>query len=116
MEGPQAELADDTGEGVVVDVLPARFAALLTAEALLLSCVSIGGHCFLELFGGHGLLACGMLKRSVPCVCPWDTMFGRKFDVLEQGQVIFALVARGLVTLILVGVPCQSFHLRAVRR
>ena len=48
MEGPQAELADDTGDGVVVDVLPALFAALLT-EALLLSCAAVGGHCFLEL-------------------------------------------------------------------
>ena len=43
MEGPQAELADDTGHGVVVDVLPALFAALLTADALLLSCASVGG-------------------------------------------------------------------------
>ena len=81
VEGPQAELADDTGDGAVVDVLPALFAALLIAEAFLLSFASVGRHCFLELFCGDGSLTCGMLMRSVPCVCQWDTRFGRHFGV-----------------------------------
>ena len=65
-------------------------------------------RCFLECFCGKAVLTMAMQAHTLPCVKPWDVVYGEEFDVLSHGQVLFDTVKAGFLKHIHFGTPCQS--------
>ena len=45
---------------------------------------------------------------EVPCVRPWDAMYGEAFDVLANGLILLELIESGRIVSAHFGVPCRS--------
>ena len=50
----------------------------------------------------------GVLLKRVPCLKPWDLVFGEAWNVLTRGQILMDLAERLRIDAFL-GMPCQSF-------
>ena len=83
-------------------------ADLMEAEKLLTSIISVEGTFFIEVMAGECLITFGVLMKRVPCLKPWDIVFGEAWNVLTHGQILMDLAEKGRIDAFL-GMPCQSF-------
>ena len=107
-------MLDDAGrrpgrEPVEVRTLPPMFAELPVAADVLRDALSTPGGYAVEVFAGSAVLTLGLLAVGVPCLQPWDVVFGPNFDVWENGYILEELITKGLVTMVHLGPPCKSF-------
>ena len=96
----KSDPADYTMHGALAD--------LMEAEKLLASNVSVKGTFFIEVTAGECINTFGVLMRRVPCLKPWDIVFGEAWNVLTRGQILMDLAEKGRIDAFL-GMPCQSF-------
>ena len=68
----------------------------------------VSGWFALEVFAGTAGCTFGLLLGEVPCLRPWDTLYGDRYDVRANGQVLEQLVKAGILVAIHFGTPCQS--------
>ena len=54
---------------------------LLEAEKLLTSIISVEGIFFVEVMAGECIIILGVLMRRVPCLKPWDIVFGEAWKL-----------------------------------
>ena len=54
------------------------------------------------------MITLGLIAACVPVVKPWDSKYGQQFDVLMNGQIIFDMIALGVLVAIHFGTPCRS--------
>ena len=94
--------------------MPEVLANLVDAEKLLWRNVSVAGQCFLECFAGATILTLGCVFACVPCMVPWDTAYGKKFDVLANGEIILALIEHARISMVHLAVPCDTFTLARI--
>ena len=66
--------------------------------------LSIRGEFCIEIFCGLASLTLGLVMSEVPCVRPWDAMYGDAFDVLANDFIILQLIESGRIILALFGV------------
>ena len=83
-------------------------ADLMEAETLLTCSVEVEGTFFIEVMAGECIITLGALLRRVPCLKPWDLVFGEAWNVLTHGQILMDLAEKGRIDAFL-GMPCQSF-------
>ena len=83
-------------------------ADLMEAEKLLTCSVEVEGTFFIEVMAGECIITLGALLRRVPCLKPWDLVFGEAWNVLTHGQILMDLAEKGRIDAFL-GMPCQSF-------
>jgi hypothetical protein len=91
--------------------MPEAVANLVTAQCLLRHPLSINGQCCLDLFAGSMIVTLSLLKCNIPCVRPWDIVFGNKFDVLQQWHVLLSLAKANRLRYVHGAFPCRSFTL-----
>jgi hypothetical protein len=65
--------------------LPMPLSTLPLAELVIEKPLRVTGSLFLECFCGMFGITLAVMMQSVPCICPWDSMFGPNFDVLKSG-------------------------------
>ena len=46
--------------------------------------------------------------EKIPCLKPWDIVFGEAWNVLTRGHILLQLAQEGRIDVFL-GLPCQSF-------
>ena len=84
---------------------------LVAAQLLRESCLSVSGTFFLEVFAGEAVFTLGCMMHRVPCIRPWDVVYGSQFDVLANEHVLSSLIVKGLISCMHFGTPCQSMTL-----
>ena len=62
----------------------------------------------IEIFAGECSLTMALMLCSVPCLRPWDTLAGERFDVLVNGTVLVALAKARRIGYAALATPCQS--------
>ena len=77
---------------------------MLMANSLL----TVQGQCFLEVFGGSGIISLGIMMASVPLWRPWDVKYGEQFCVNKHGHVLRRLARLGKLAATHMGTPCGS--------
>ena len=78
--------------------------------------LDVGPECLLpasasfsiEIFAGECSLTMALMLCSVPCLRPWDTLAGERFDVLVNGTVLVALAKARRIGYAALATPCQS--------
>ncbi len=90
------------------DTLPEVFADLPDASWLFDNLIDVSGELSVEICSGDGVFTLGLLMARVPCLKPWDARFGDQFDVLSHGQILIALVRKGILICVHAAPPCQS--------
>jgi hypothetical protein len=88
--------------------MPSVLINLPSAELVLSRPLSVTGELFLELFAGDASFTLGVILAQVPSMCPWDSKFGERFDVLRSGSSLLALIQGGYISSSHLGTPCQS--------
>ena len=89
--------------------LPAVLAQLLLAQQILAgNYLRPAGGFFLECFAGTSVFTLGVMFAHVPCICPWDVVFGPLFDCLRNERVLMSLISLGYISMLHFGTPCQS--------
>ena len=83
-------------------------AALPSAHDLIKGNLSVNGAMFLECFCGQAAITLACIMINVPCICPWDCMFGSQFNVLKFGHVIEQLILAQRIVAQHFAIPCQS--------
>ena len=63
----------------------------MEAEKLLTCNVSVEGTFFVEVMAGECIITLGVLLKRVPCLKPWDLVFGEAWDVLTRGKILMDL-------------------------
>ena len=53
--------------------------------------LSVQGCFAIEIFAGSAGCIIGMVLARVPCIRPWDNLYGSAYDVLAEGMVLFKL-------------------------
>ena len=88
-------------------VMPEALKNLLEADEFLIRNTSI--ECvFFVIMAGECIITLGVLMNKVPCVKPWDIVYGEKWNVLTHGVILMQLAKLGRIDVFL-GLPCQSF-------
>ena len=82
-------------------------ADLMEAEKLLTCNVSVEGTFFIEVMAGECIITLGVLLKRVPCLKPWDLVFGEAWNVLTRCKIRMDLAEQGRIDAFL-GMPCQS--------
>ena len=67
---------------------------LIDVEQLLNSITSVEGTFFVEVMAGECIITLGVLMRRVPCLKPWDIVFGEAWNVLTHGQILMDLAEK----------------------
>ena len=78
------------------------------AKDILEGPLEVMGQLFLEVFCGCAVMTLGMMLVQVPCICPWDTCYGERFDVTTQGEILLQLAKARRISAAHLGTPCQS--------
>ena len=91
--------------------LPWLLASLISAQILCGTRLSVCGSFFMEVFCGEAIFTLGCVMHKVPCVRPWDILFGEEFDVLANEHVLTYLISAGFISCMHFGSPCQSMTL-----
>ena len=89
-------------------ILPAVFDELPDAYALSDSCLQVDGAMFAEVCCGEAIFTLGIMIHKVPCIKPWDSQYGERFDVIRHGEVLLALVRCKRIVFGHSAPPCQS--------
>ena len=79
-----------------------------SADYILSRPLTVTGELFLELFAGDAAFTLGVILAQVPAMCPWDSKFGERFDVLRSGSSLLSLIRGGYISSSHLGTPCQS--------
>ena len=103
-------LADSPGPGAVIR-LPQALGHLCDLRSTIGLHVEAAGNCFLECFAGGAIFTLAIMFRCIPAIRPWDSKYGKKYDVLRHGHIIPAAIADGRVGMVHMGTPCQSMTL-----
>ena len=64
------------------------FSCLLEAEDLLRQTVDVAGVFFVEIMAGECGITLAVLMEKVPCLKPWDIVFGEAWNVLTRGHIL----------------------------
>ena len=101
---------DENAEGTKNDLrpLPEFCLGLMALAVLLRSHLSVSHDVFFEAFAGSCRLTMGVMMSRVPCVMPFDTVYGEEFDVLANEEVLRNLIMLGMISFIWFGSPCRS--------
>ena len=91
------DLPDTQGQRGNARLMPRVFAELLQLELLLHTLVSVQGQSFIELFSGAGIFTLSLLWLKVPCLCPWDTKYGDRFNLISHGWMVLKVAWAGLL-------------------
>ena len=83
-------------------------ANLMEAEEVFIRNVKVEGTYFIEIMVGECVISFGVLLKRVPCLKPWDVIYGESWNVLTHGEVLIMLASEGSIDPFL-GLPCQSF-------
>jgi len=70
--------------------------------------LDLSGEFALEVCCGEAVFTIGLMMAKVPCIKPWDTKYGEKFDVLKNGQVLLSLASSSHLSVVHMAPPCQS--------
>ena len=85
-------LGDDTlNEQEESKVMHEAFSTLLEAEDLLRQKLDVSGIFFIEIMAGECSITLGILMERVPCLKPWDIVFGESWNVLTRGRILLQL-------------------------
>ena len=84
------------------------FAQLLEAEEFFIQNTNVQGTFFIEIMAGECVITLGVLLKRVPCLRPWDVIYGESWNVLTHGEVFIKLAGGDRIDTFL-GLPCQSF-------
>ena len=95
---------DHTSTHVMLEALK----NLLEAEEFLIRNTSIEDVFFVETVVCECIITLGALMNKVPCLKPWDIVYGEKWNVLTHGVILMQLAKLGRIDVFL-GLPCQSF-------
>ena len=57
---------------------------------------------------GECVISFGVLVNRVPCLKPWDLIYGEAWSVFTHGEIFIDLARQGRIDTFL-GLPCQSF-------
>lgn len=68
----------------------------------------VDGALFLECFCGQAAITLACILINVPCICPWDVIYGNQFNVLTCGHVLLELILAHRIVAQHFAVPCQS--------
>ena len=85
--------------------MPDALASLLDAEELLIRNISIKGTFFIEVMAGECIITLGVLMERVPCLKPWDLIYGEAWNVLTRGEILLELERKRRIDVFL-GIPC----------
>ena len=69
----------------------------------------LSGEFAIELCCGEAVVTLGLLMSKVPCLKPWDTLYGEKFDLLSNGWRLLQLVEAKCIVVAHLAPPCQTF-------
>jgi hypothetical protein len=89
----------DVAQSCAMEELPLVIRELPTAEDVLERPLAVTGEFFLELFAGDSAFSLGVVMSQVPCLLPWDSKYGERFDVFRSGASLLALVKGGISSL-----------------
>ena len=71
--------------------------------------VPVTGQCFVEVCAGEAVATLGMMFANVPCIKPWDALYGERFNLLgPDGQVLMDCATEGVLSNSHSGTPCQT--------
>ena len=85
-------LGDDTlNEQEESNVMHEAFSNLMDAEYLLRQKLDVAGIFFIEIMAGECSITLGILMERVPCLKPWDIVFGEPWNVLTRGHILLQL-------------------------
>ena len=76
---------------------------LMTLSVLLRSHLTISHDLFFEAFAGSCRLTLGVMMSQVPCVMPFDTVYGSEFDLIAHEHVLRDLIMLGMISFIWFG-------------
>ena len=71
--------------------MPSVLANLLEAEEFLVRNVKVEGSFFIEVMAGECVISRGVLVNRVPCLKPWDLIYGEAWNVLTHGEIVIDL-------------------------
>ena len=66
------------------------------------------GSFVIEVFAGEFSLSLALAVNHLRCLQPWDVLYGEKFDIEQNGYILKDLAARGRLSYVAIGTPCQS--------
>ena len=88
--------------------MPDVLVQLLEAEEFVIQNTTVQGIFFIEIMAGECVITFGVLLKRVPCLRPWDVIYGESWNVLTHGEFLIKLASEGRIDPFL-GLPCQSF-------
>ena len=101
MDGPLPTTVELQGEDLLCHLPEAHDLVVELPLAVLASFV-------VEIFAGECTLTFAMLMDSLPCIRPWDSLVGERFDVMKNGEILIRLSAARIITYAALATPCQS--------
>ena len=88
--------------------MPELLDKLPCASELINANLKVAGQFFLECFAGESIITLGIIMACVPCLKPWDSKFGERFDVLTNGLILLQLISCQVIVASHFAIPCQS--------
>ena len=88
--------------------MPSVLADLLEAEEVLIRNTKVEGTFFIEIMAGECVITLGVLLMRIPCLKPWDLIYGESWNVLTHSEILIDLARKSRIDPFL-GLPCQSF-------
>ena len=85
-----------------------ELAQLPCAYELIRGNLNVDGAMFLECFCGQAAITLACVLINVPCIRPWDVIFGDQFNVLTCGHVLIQLILTHRIVALHFAVPDQS--------